>query len=177
MPTAYHGGVNFWGQSLRRRKVVGGSVLLAASAALLGGSWQPLTLVSDPDGCVSVDPLQSWVGLQLHLMAAGGQCQYGELTQGAAYQPIITISLAISISGILAGLGILLAALGGGLIARRGLRMVRRWWQRRVAPAWSAWSDLLLIDRRVPVRLEVRSTHPASRHRVASRRAPPASCC
>lgn len=123
---------------------------------------------------MKMDPFQSWVGLQLHVVAFNDRCQIGELTQGLAYQPLVTISLVISASAMLAGFAIVLAALGGGLILRRGLRMVRRWWQRRVVPVWS---PLLVIDRRVPIRVEVRSVHPGSRRRSISRRGPPTSCC
>lgn len=158
----------------------GGTRLLGALASVVGGTlglaalWQPLKLVADPSGCVGLAPWQSWAGLKLHVVAESVACHSGSFLQGDGYVPVMTISLAVTVSALIAGIAILLTVIGGIASVQTLVRSFADWLRNKLAPV----IDVLVPVREpepIPVRVQPRSVRRP--HHPQLRRGPPSHSC
>lgn len=157
-----------------------GARLLGALLSLLVASlgmaslWQPLRLVADPSECVGLSPLQSWAGLKLHLVAETVACRQGTFVQGDSYAPVMSISLAVTLSALVVAVAILASLAGGVATMRSVASRFGSWLRSKLAPV----IDVLVpmpepqpIPVRVPSGSTRRPSHPQSR------RGPPTHSC
>lgn len=158
----------------------GGTRLLGALASVVVGTlglaalWQPLKLATDPSGCVGLTPWQSWAGLKLHVVAETVACRSGSFAQGDGYVPVMSISLAVTISALIAGIAILLTLVGGIASVRTATQRFADWLRSRLAPV----IDVIVPapePEPIPVRVQPRSVRRPSHPQT--RRGPPSHSC
>lgn len=157
-----------------------GSRLMGALLSLLVGVlglaalWQPLKLVADSTECVGLSPLQSWAGLKLHVVAETVACRPGSFLQGDAYVPVVSLSLAVTMSALLVGIGVLASVIGGIATVRSALHRVGTWVRKTLAPILEVLAPQPQ-PQPIPVRVQARSIRRP--HDPQSRRGPPSSAC
>lgn len=158
----------------------GGTRLLGALASVVVGVlglaalWQPLKLIADPSACVGLSPWQSWAGLKLHVVAETVACHSGSFAQGTGYVPVMSISLAVTVSALIAGIAILLTLIGGVASVRTVVRRFADWLRDKLAPV----VDVIVPVREpapIPVRVQPTSVRRPSHPQL--RRGPPSHSC
>lgn len=155
-------------------RLLGALVSLLVAGLGMAALWQPLKLVADPSGCVGMSPLQSWAGLKLHVVAETVACRQGAFVQGDSYAPVVSISLAVTLSALVVGIAILASLVGGVATVRSVVARFGSWLRSRLAPVIEVLVPVpepQPIPVRVPSGSTRRPTHPQSR------RGPPTHSC
>jgi hypothetical protein len=155
-------------------RLVGALLSLLVGVLGMAALWQPLKLVTDSTECVGLSPLQSWAGLKLHVVAETVACRPGSFLQGDSYMPVMSLSLAVTVSALLVGVAILASVVGGIATVRSALHRLGSWVRKTLAPVVEVLAPQPQ-PQPIPVRVPARSRRRP--HDPQSRRGPPSSAC
>jgi len=156
----------------RRLRTVGGSALLTlVGVAAVAASLPRLALSGTLPACITESSGSAWLGIHLSLLSQSPLCPDGSFAPGPHYAEVARFSVVVSLSAVIAGVILLLGALGFGVWARVAVRRARAWVHNRLG--LPAVGSLPITGARGPLAISATFFHSALSVSLRLLRGPP----